>query len=58
MLFLEIMNDLILTYLLITRQTGYQTEAELFGWSFLLDFQASEDVIEEVDGPMGYGRVK
>jgi formylglycine-generating enzyme required for sulfatase activity len=27
-------------------------------WSFVLDSQASEEVIEEVDGEMGYGRVK
>jgi len=38
--------------------TGYQTEAELFGWSFVLDSLLSEDVIAEVDGEMGYGRVK
>ena len=38
--------------------TGYQTEAELFGWSFVLDSLLSEDVIAEVDGETGYGRVK
>jgi formylglycine-generating enzyme required for sulfatase activity len=27
-------------------------------WSFVLSFEASEDVIDEVDGPQGYGRVK
>lgn len=38
--------------------TQYITESELYGWSFVLDSQASEEVIEEVDGEMGYGRVK
>lgn len=38
--------------------TNYKTEAELYGWSFVLDSQASEEIIEEVDGPEGYGRVK
>jgi formylglycine-generating enzyme required for sulfatase activity len=38
--------------------TGYHTEAELFGWSFVLDSLASEAVIAEVDGETGYGRVK
>ena len=38
--------------------TSYKTEAELYGWSFVLDSLASEDVIEQVDGETGYGRVK
>jgi sulfatase modifying factor 1 len=38
--------------------TDYVTEAELFGWSFLLDSLASSDVKAEVDGKTGYGRVK
>jgi formylglycine-generating enzyme required for sulfatase activity len=38
--------------------TGYITETEAFGWSFVLDSLASEDVIAEVDGETGYGRVK
>ena len=38
--------------------TDYITETELFGWSFVLDSLASEDVIAEVDGEKGYGRVK
>ena len=40
------------------RTTGYVTEAEIFGWSFVLEQLASEDTIEAVDGPDGYGRVK
>ncbi len=40
------------------RATDYKSEAELYGWSFVLESLASEDVIEEVDGEMGYGRVK
>ena len=38
--------------------TGYKTEGEVFGWSFVLDSLASEDTIDEVDGAEGYGRVK
>ena len=38
--------------------TGYKTETELFGWSFVLDSMASDEVIAEVDGETGYGRVK
>jgi formylglycine-generating enzyme required for sulfatase activity len=45
-------------YLSFVEATGYRTEAELFGWSFVLDSLASEVVKEEVDGPAGYGRVK
>lgn len=40
------------------RATKYETEAELFGWSFVLDSLASEDIIDDVDGEFGYGRVK
>jgi formylglycine-generating enzyme required for sulfatase activity len=38
--------------------TEYVTEAELFGWSFVLDSLASSAVVAEVDGKTGYGRVK
>ena len=38
--------------------TDYKTEAEIFGWSFVLENLVSEDVIAEVDGEKGYGRVK
>jgi formylglycine-generating enzyme required for sulfatase activity len=34
--------------------TDYVTEAELFGWSFVLDSLASLDVKAEVDGKKGY----
>lgn len=40
------------------RATDYVTEAELYGWSFVLEFEASKSVVEEVDGEMGYGRVR
>ena len=40
------------------RDTGYKTEAELFEWSFVMDYLASDEVIAQVDGPTGYGRVK
>jgi formylglycine-generating enzyme required for sulfatase activity len=40
------------------KATGYQTEAELFGWSFVLDSLLSADMIAEVDSEKGYGRVK
>ena len=29
-----------------------------FRWSFVLESQASEEIVEEVDGDRGYGRVK
>lgn len=38
--------------------TNYTTEAQLFGWSFVLDSLASEEVRAEVDGESGYGRVQ
>jgi sulfatase modifying factor 1 len=38
--------------------TGYETEAELFGWSFVLDSLASKETIEEADSEEGMGRVK
>lgn len=38
--------------------TDYKTEAEIFGWSFVLENLVSESVIAEVDGEKGYGRVK
>eukprot|EP00605_Chrysophyceae_sp_TOSAG23-4_P002121 GSChrysophyteH1.ASY1.ANO1.2347.1 assembled CDS len=38
--------------------TGYKTEAEVFQWSFVLDYEANAETRKEVDGPKGYGRVK
>lgn len=38
--------------------TNYKTEAELYGWSFVLDSLASEETVAFVDGETGYGRVK
>lgn len=38
--------------------TGYVTEAELYGWSFVFQSQASPETVAEVDGEQGYGRVK
>ncbi len=41
------------------RDTKYKTEAEVFGWSFVLELLASEDTIELVDDKeKGLGRVK
>jgi formylglycine-generating enzyme required for sulfatase activity len=40
------------------RDTKYRTEAETFQWSFVLEGLASDDVVKEVDGDSGYGRVK
>ena len=40
------------------KHTGYKTDSELYGWSFVLDSQVSKEVRKEVDGPKGYGRVK
>ena len=38
--------------------TGYTTETEFFGWSFVLEHLASKEVIDYVDSSEGYGRVK
>ena len=38
--------------------TGYATESEIFGWSFVLDSLASQETIDYVDSADGYGRVK
>ena len=38
--------------------TNYITEAEVFGWSFVFEGLASDEVKAEVDGETGYGRVK
>jgi|MDSY01.1.fsa_nt_gb sulfatase modifying factor 1 len=40
------------------RATGHRTEAETFQWSFVLEHLATEDVVKEVDGREGFGRVK
>ena len=41
------------------RDTKYKTEAEVFGWSFVLELLASEDTIKLVDDEeKGLGRVK
>ena len=40
------------------RETGHRTEAEIYQWSFVLEYLASEEVVKEVDGREGYGRVK
>jgi len=40
------------------RDTKHKTEAETFQWSFVLEYLASDDVVTEVDGAQGYGRVK
>jgi hypothetical protein len=40
------------------RATKYKTEAETFQWSFVLEHLADEEVVKEVDGENGYGRVK
>merc|ERR1711937_987640 len=39
-------------------ETGYKTEAELFKWSFVLEGLSSPEVMKEVDGKKGMGRVK
>lgn len=38
--------------------TNYETESELFGWSFVMDSQVSPLIRKEVDGEKGFGRVK
>ena len=38
--------------------TGYRTEAEVYKWSFVLDFEANNKTRKEVDSKTGYGRVK
>lgn len=40
------------------QSTSYKTEAELYGWSFVLESLASAETVAEVDGPGGFGRVK
>ena len=40
------------------RATKYRTEADTLQWSFVLEYLASPEVVAEVDGPEGYGRVK
>lgn len=45
-------------YQKFVRATKYKTEAENFQWSFVLESLASEEVVKEVDGEDGYGRVK
>jgi len=40
------------------RATKYRTEAETFQWSFVLDYLAADEIIAEVDGEGGYGRVQ
>eukprot|EP00614_Pseudopedinella_elastica_P024708 CAMPEP_0172645088 /NCGR_PEP_ID=MMETSP1068-20121228/239547_1 /TAXON_ID=35684 /ORGANISM="Pseudopedinella elastica, Strain CCMP716" /LENGTH=306 /DNA_ID=CAMNT_0013459313 /DNA_START=96 /DNA_END=1016 /DNA_ORIENTATION=- len=41
------------------RATKYKTEAEAFQWSFVLEALVKDaQVVAEVDGPTGYGRVK
>jgi formylglycine-generating enzyme len=41
---------------LFVEETGYETEAEKFKWSFVLEHLASSEVIEEADS--GLGRVQ
>ena len=36
----------------------YLLNCLLYSWSFVLEMEASADVIKQVDGPKGYGRVK
>ncbi len=45
-------------YRVFVETTQYITEAELYGWSFVLESQVSQQVREEVDGEKGFGRVK
>lgn len=40
------------------KDTGYQTEAETFGWSFVHEMLLSKEMIAIVDDPEGLGRVK
>ena len=39
-------------------ETNYKTDAELYGWSFVLEGLTSQEVVDEVDGEKGYGRVQ
>ena len=39
-------------------ETNYKTDAELYKWSFVLEGLTSQEVVDEVDGEKGYGRVK
>uniref|UniRef100_A0A7S2ME14 Sulfatase-modifying factor enzyme-like domain-containing protein n=1 Tax=Octactis speculum TaxID=3111310 RepID=A0A7S2ME14_9STRA len=40
------------------RETKFRTEAEIYQWSFVLEYLAAPEIVEEVDSPQGYGRVK
>jgi formylglycine-generating enzyme required for sulfatase activity len=40
------------------KDTGFSTEAEKFGWSFVHEMLLSKDTLKLVDGKQGMGRVK